>query len=126
VTGRSLDPRRGCRRPVRRSGALLLISSTRADLPSWGGPLDVLSAFTLVGTSVLIWRAAGDRVGLRELRDGHTVAATVPALVLVGIWWYREALDFNVLLPGLAWRTWLVLYTVPSALAWVLPRRLPS
>ena len=31
--------------------------------------------------------------------------------------------DLNVLLPGLAWRTWLVLYTVPSALALVLPRR---
>jgi len=50
----------------------------------------------------------------------------VAALVLVAIWWYRESLDFNVLLPGLAWRTWLVPYTLPSALALVLPRRLPS
>jgi hypothetical protein len=106
--------------------ALLLIASTRADLPSWGGLLDAFIALALVGTSFLIWRAAGDRAGLRELRLGHTVAATVPALVLVAIWWYRESLDFNVLLPGLAWRTWLVLYTLPSALALVLPRRLPS
>ncbi|HVD30540.1 MAG TPA: hypothetical protein VNE19_02360 [Methylomirabilota bacterium] len=36
--------------------------------------------------------------------------------MLAAMWWYREALDFNVLLPGLAWRTWLVLYTLPFAL----------
>ena len=83
-------------------------------------------AFTLVGTAFLIWRRAGDRSGLRELSLGHTIATTVPALVLVAIWWYRESLDLNILLPGLAWRTWLVLYTIPSALTLVLPRRLPS
>jgi hypothetical protein len=92
----------------------------------WGGPLDVAIAFTLVGTSVLIWRRAGDGSGLREFRVGHGVAAIVPALILVAISWYRESLDFNVLLPGLAWRTWLVLYTLPSALALVLRRKLAS
>ncbi len=70
----------------------------------------------------LIWRRAGSAAGMRELRIGHGVAA----IVLAAIWWYRESLDFNILLPGLAWRTWHVLYTIPSALALVLPRRLPS
>lgn len=106
------------------SVALLLFASTRSDLPAWGGPLDVAIAFTLVATAFLIWRRAGDRAGLRELRIGHGVAAIVPTLVLVAIWWYRDSLDFNVLLPGLAWRTWLVLYTIPSALALVLRRRI--
>jgi hypothetical protein len=106
------------------SVALLLFASTRADLPSWGGPLDVVIAFTLVATGFLIWRRAGDRAGFREFRAGHAAAAIVPALLLVAIWWYRESLDFNVLLPGLAWRTWLVLYTIPSALALVFPHRL--
>ena len=96
------------------SVALLLFASTRADLPAWGGPLDAAIAFTLIATAFLIWRRAGDRVGLPELRLGHAVAAIVPALVLVAIWWYRDSLDFNILLPGLAWRTWLVLYTLPS------------
>jgi hypothetical protein len=86
----------------------------------------VIIAFTLVGTGFLIWRRADDRAGIREFRVGHGVAAIVPALVLAAIWWNRDSLDFNVLLPGLAWRTWLVLYTLPSALALVLPRRLPS
>ena len=80
------------------SVTLLLIASTRTDLPSWGGPLDVIIAFTLVGTGLLIWRRAGDRAGIRDFRVGH----------------------------GLAWRTWLVLYTIPSALTLVLPRRLPT
>jgi len=57
----------------------------------------------------LIWRRAGSAAGMRELRIGHGVAA----IVLAAIWWYRESLDFNILLPGLAWRTWLVLYTTP-------------
>ncbi len=81
-------------------------------------------AFTLVATAFLIWRKAGNAAGIRKFRIGHGVAAVGPALVLAAIWWYRESLDFNVLLPGLAWRTWLILYTIPSALALVLPRRL--
>lgn len=79
-----------------------------------------------MATGFLIWRRAGNAAGIREFRIGHGVAAIVPALGLLAIWWYRESLDFNILLPGLAWRTWLVLYTVPSALALVQPRRLPS
>ena len=105
------------------SVALLLIASTRSDLPSWGGIVDGIIAFTLVGTSFFVWRRGGEAATLRDLRIGHGLAATVPALMLVAIWWYRDSLDLNVLLPGLAWRTWLVLYTVPSALALVLPRR---
>jgi hypothetical protein len=96
--------------------ALLLYASTRTDLPSWGGPLDVVIAFTLVATAFLIWRRAGTRTTPSDLRLGHRVAAGVPALLLAALWWYRDALDFNVLLPGLAWRTWLVLYTLPFAL----------
>jgi len=106
------------------SSALLLRASTRTDLPAWGGPLDVIVAFTLVATGLLIWRRAGDRTGLPELRIGHGVAAIVPALVLAAIWWYRDAVDLNVLLPGLAWRTWLVLYTLPFALT-LLSRTAP-
>jgi hypothetical protein len=95
-------------------------------LPSWGGPLDVIVALTLVATAFLIWRRAGSVAGIREFRLSHGVAAIAPALGLVAMWWYRESLDFNILLPGLAWRTWLVLYTTPSALALVLPRKLRS
>ncbi|MDQ2913061.1 MAG: hypothetical protein M3T56_07375 [Chloroflexota bacterium] len=83
-------------------------------------------AFTLVATAFLFWRRAGDRAGLREFRIGHGVAAFLPALVLAAIWWYRDSLNFNVLLPGLAWRTWLVLYTIPSAVALVSRRRLAT
>jgi hypothetical protein len=98
------------------SVSLLLFASTRKDLQAWGGPLDGIVAFTLVGTAFFIWRRAGDRAGLGEFRTSHAAAAIVPALVLAAIWWYRDALDFNILLPGLAWRTWLVVYTLPFAI----------
>lgn len=83
---------------------LLLVASTRSDLPAWGGPLDVVVAFTLIATAFLIWRRAGDRAGVREFRIGHGVAAIVPALALA----------------------WLVLYTIPSALALVGRPRIAS
>ena len=79
------------------------------------GPLDGVVAFTLVATALLIWRRAGTRTALSDFRLGPSLAAIVPALMLVALWWYRGAVDLNVLLPGVAWRTWLVLYTVPFA-----------
>jgi amino acid transporter len=78
--------------------------------------VDVVIAFSLIATSFLIWRRAAGREGLRALRMAHGIAAIVPALVLVALWLYRDSLDFNVLLPGLAWRTWIVLYTLPAAI----------
>jgi hypothetical protein len=62
------------------------------------------------GNSLSNLARSGDRVQLRELRFGHALAAATRALVLLAIWWNREAIDFNVLLPGLAWRIWLVLH----------------
>ena len=102
------------------SVALLLIASTsRSNLPDWGGPVDVAIAFALVGTAAWIWMIAQKVRDTRSLSIGHTAAATVPALEIAAVWFFRDAVDLNVLLPGLAWRTFIVLYTVPAALdAW--------
>jgi hypothetical protein len=102
--------------------ALLLFASTSDELPAWGGPLDVAVAVALVVTAAWIWSRAMRRVDASSLRPAHIIAATVPALTLAAIWFYREQLDLNVLLPGLAWRTFLFLYSLPSCLtAWRQP-----
>ena len=101
------------------STTLLLIASTRTELPVWGGPVDGVLAFAVVGTAVLIWSMAPRSKSADALAIGHAAAATVPALAIAAVWWFREQLDLNVLLPGLAWRAFIVLYTLPSAInAW--------
>jgi hypothetical protein len=103
--------------------ALLLIASTRSSLPDWGGPVDVVVAFALVGTSAWIWTLAPKERDAWSLSVGHAAAATIPALELAAVWYFREHLDLNVLLPGLAWRTLIVLYSVPAILGlWRAPR----
>jgi hypothetical protein len=101
------------------SCALLLIAATRSALPPWGGPLDGVLAFIVVGTAIWIWTLAPKGRDPWALSAGHAAAAFVPAFVLAAVWFFRDQLDLNVLLPGLAWRTFIVLYSVPAALgAW--------
>ena len=107
--------------------ALVLYASTTPPeaLPVWGGPLDVAVAAALFVTAGWIWSRAMSRVDESSWRAAHLVAATVPALTLVAVWAFREQLDLNVLLPGLGWRTFLFLYSLPSCLtAWRQPIRL--
>jgi hypothetical protein len=107
------------------SFALLLIASTRSALPAWGGPVDVVFAFAVVATAAWIWMLAPKTRDPWALSVGHAAAATAPALALAAVWWFRDQLDLNILLPGLAWRTFIVLYTLPAAIdAWRRPARL--
>lgn len=96
--------------------ALLLVASTRSELPAWGGPVDVVLAFIVIGTAAWIWMLAPKLRDPSALAAGHAAAATVAALEIAAVWWFRDQLDLNVLLPGLAWRTFIVLYTLPAAL----------
>ena len=101
------------------SFALLLTASTRTDIPPWGGPVDVVIAFAVVATAAGIWTLAPKVRDAASLAVGHAAAATLPALEIAAVWWFRDQLDLNILLPGLAWRTFIALYTLPSAIdAW--------
>jgi hypothetical protein len=96
------------------STVLVLIASTaKTPLPAWGGYLDV-------GIVVLL---AFIRIAIRQ-RDkntprydiSHQVAVYLFPLILVGMWLYRNSIDFNILLPGLAWRTYFFLSILPHGL----------
>ena len=99
------------------SVALLLIASvSRSSLPDWGGPVDVAIAFALVGTAAWIWTLAPKTRDSWALSVGHAAGATIPALETAAVWYFRNDVDLNVPLPGLAWRTFIVLYSMPAAL----------
>ena len=100
--------------------ALLLIASTsREKLPRWGGFLDVLLVLTLVVTVELIRRVAMDKIEGRVLKISYQIATSLPAALFLALWFAADRLIWNTLLPGLAWRTFLLLYALPLGLtAW--------
>ena len=92
---------------------LLIASAAQTALPAWGGYLNVGLVVLIAFTGVTIRRQnkAAPRYDI-----SHQVAVYVSPAVLVGMWLYRDSFDFNILLPGLAWRTYFFLSILPHAL----------
>ena len=106
-------------------GLVFWASLSTGLVPLWARILDVGLAFGIVITAgVLQARARGapDAQQVRALRAAHLVNSTAPSVVLIAAWLLRERLDWNLLLPGLAWRLFILLYAMPSALAPSRPR----
>ena len=96
------------------SKTILLIASTaKTPVPAWGGYVDVGIVVLIALTGfALHQRDQGPRYDM-----SHHVAVYLFPLILVGTWVFRDALDFNILLPGLAWRTYFLLSILPHALS---------
>ena len=94
--------------------AIVLIASTaKSPLPAWSGYLDVGIVALIFITGFAIHR-------MKESRPDHYIsyqaAVYLFPIILVGLWIYREILDFNILLPGLAWRTFFFFSILPYGL----------
>ena len=83
------------------------------NLPSWGGYLDVGSAILIAAASFTIF---GMNQSKPNFETSHRAALYLLPVTLLGMWIFRNALDFNILLPGLAWRTFLFLHILPYGL----------
>ena len=90
---------------------------------SWQGVTDVAIAFTLVILGALVTIRANELVGRRAMRAAYGLATVLVPLMLAAMWLYAGRLLWNVLLVGLAWRMWLLLYTLPAAIAVWRPSR---
>jgi len=89
-------------------------------LPTWVGILDVVLAFAVVGLAIRVVALGGKHVGERAIRASNRIyrgLASLPLGLLVLFFLVDDRIDWNVLLPGLAWRAWLILYTLPEAVA---------
>jgi hypothetical protein len=96
------------------STAILFIASTsRTPVPIWGGYLDVGIVFLIAMTGFVIYQR---NKSTPRYDISHQAAIYLFSLMLVGMWVYRESLDFNILLPGAAWRTYFFLSILPHAL----------
>jgi hypothetical protein len=97
------------------STALLLFASTsQAPIPAWGGYLDVGIVILIFIIGFTIQRRS---TGAPRYDVSHHTAVYLFPLILVGMWLNREALDFNILLPGVAWRSYFFLSIVPYAVS---------
>ncbi len=89
-------------------------------VPLWVGGVDVALALLLAGLMVMIeWRARG-RIDDAVQQDSYRIYRALSHLLLVVLivfFFFESEIKWAVLLPGLAWRAWLLLYTLPSALA---------
>ena len=88
--------------------------------PRWLGIVDVAIAAALVGTTAVVVtrvrRSVTEHDRLGAFRISQIVVGVVPVLIalffLVG-----SRVNWTVLVLGLAWRTWLFLYSAPYLLA---------
>lgn len=92
---------------------IILFGISTALLPAWGGYLDVGIVVLLAFTGIAV-RQRDKSTPRYDI--SHQVAVYLFPIVLVGMWLYRNSLDFNILLPGLAWRTYLFLSILPHGL----------
>jgi hypothetical protein len=97
--------------------AALLGESRR---PVWLGTADVAIAATLFVSAVMVAARARthvtDRHRIAAFQTSQVVFAAVP-LLLAAFFVVGGRVDWTVLVIGLAWRGWLLLYTLPFLIA---------
>jgi len=97
------------------SFALLMAASTsKASLPFWGGYADVGIAVLIAITGFMIFGRGRDNP---RYDVGHRAALNIIPILLLGMWVLRDTFDFNILLPGLAWRVFFFLHVLPYSAA---------
>jgi hypothetical protein len=78
-----------------------------------GGYLDVGIVVLIAFTGIMIHQR-NKRAPRYDI--SHHIAVYLFPVVLVGMWAFRNSIDFNILLPGLAWRTYFFLSILPHGI----------
>ncbi|MBI3158647.1 MAG: hypothetical protein HYZ26_03480 [Chloroflexi bacterium] len=100
------------------STALLAAASRPGYTPDpWSRGLDIGLVVVLVAVTVWLQSKTTERVTLALLWRAYSAAALVAAALIVGIWQYGPTLVLDTFMPGIAWRSWLLLYSLPHLLA---------
>ena len=87
--------------------------------PRWAGLADVAVALVTVGFGFTIATRARERFDDRVVRSVFRVYRTgaTALLALIGIYFVvGDRIGWHILLPGLAWRAWLLVWVLPAAL----------
>ena len=74
-------------------------------------------AFAAVALAIRVVALAEERVGERAVRGSYRGLASVPLGLLVLFLVFGDRIRWDVLLPSLAGRGWLLMYSLPAAIA---------
>jgi hypothetical protein len=107
------------------SGIALMIGSTwllagailcRCSLPRWIGPLDVVTALAFIAAGGVLWTRGHARIDASARGIAHDALTAGVPVACLAFWTAADRVDWNVFLPGLAWRSFVILHTLPVAL----------
>jgi hypothetical protein len=87
--------------------------------PKWLGYLDVVIAFALVIMTILIDVIARGKIESHVIQASYRLyrlLVGLPLALLIVFFIFGDHIDWSILLPGLAWRSWLLLYILPAGL----------
>jgi hypothetical protein len=96
---------------------LLASTLTPALFPQWFGVLDVAFAFAFMLTMALINAASGGQITQHTVHLSYRIyrgAASLLLVLLVIFFVAGDRIGWSILLPGLAWRMWLLVYFLPA------------
>jgi len=93
---------------------LLAASSPGITNPAWGRYTDASLALIIIVLGFMIFTRGK---GNPRFDAGHRAALNIVPVVLLGMWVWRNLFDFNILLPGLTWRVFLLLHILPYGIA---------
>ena len=85
--------------------------------PVWVGVLDVGVAAALLAAAISADLVARRRISpaVRETSYRfYRLPATIPLILFLAFLLLGDRLAWDVLLPGLGWRTWLLVYAFPA------------
>jgi hypothetical protein len=88
--------------------------------PLWAGMADVALAILTCASGFTIATRAGERFDDRVVRSAfriYRVGATALLLLIAVFLVVGDRIGWHILLPGLAWRAWLLAWVLPAALS---------
>lgn len=98
----------------------VVASLLRTDPPRWLSVTDIGIAVLLFGLCVVLWSRMGRRVDDHHRAVAQRITQVVLGLipVLMAVFFLAgNRIRWSVLVPALAWRGWLLLYSLPYLVA---------
>jgi hypothetical protein len=103
------------------STAIPILASVSAGRPPlWAGLIDVALAFGIVAGGLFLLARAKGPFDDRTIRTTYRIfrgLASVPLVLLALFFVAGGAVQWDVLLVGLAWRAWLLVQVLPAVVA---------